>query len=1223
MAVKISVALFLAVACQAQSLKTVVVAGTAGTFTSSGSARATYRLEFRINNIEASKTYVNNNAGSGNLINCITNTTHLTCTIASEGAPSGTAELAFTVGEDVRVRFNHEFTTGSSGITTFQLWLGDCSGYTSSIKAISSIQSVIMASAPWSIGPNISGMAFLRMYSTVDTSAACPVDAPTISADLFDFTFEDGSGGTLVARAGGYTMSAAGSSFVDSTTYPPSAAITGWTSYLPSFRAMTGQAFSGATSVSFTYPGTGAPSDYFWTQLSGPAQSTFSSRTSATPTITPPLAGQYVYQLTVTDGAGATGAITQTIGVVAADTNNVTILPSSDLTWALGNTVKSGSGPWPWLDVTEAADVDLLNSLMSTAPTYVAGPGTCTIPSGSPNQLSGGFITALTYGGVAIDCTGSDFAVGDVGSRIVILWDADGDGGFDGRYVTYVNQYVSATRVVSNSFAIREPAASFSSGLSWGRVNLNYLPYYLSDGSSQILNFYEAGLAVGREWARTGLATYKTQWHAFCNNTWYWSTDAGYSPMEGRNSVMQLLIACGSDPTYTAPPNLWAGIARLTENLTALYGGTNPTSPVSPMTTDPREASYGLRATASLAKIGGNHGLTTATWCTRLANQITNIWIAGASQPSGFPANTYSFYAENLFLSNISIPSAPIGGVFGTSPWRSNGLPLIAITMAYEALADTSTCNNPSLAAQLLTLGGAGTGLIPQIANYIYSFGRGPDGGVFGATGYKNDTDGEDPKFLFYNGDPTGACQAQVFVVNCRFYEQRVSVTNGSTAVTGFNTVFTKHFWNGGTINLGGTLATIATVVSDTSITLSAPFSGSTLSVSPNYQNISTISVINGSSTVTGVDTLFTTQFPATYPIICIWDPISNDRSCYGTTVVTDTNLTLDRNYTGTTRSGIGTFVINRAAVTNCGPLTISPTCSPDRYGGRNVAADVVASAAWLYRLTGDTSWRDKADYYINKLFGGSSSGAGAVASPPTGTAIYAPGTITCTNASTACTGVGTAFQTQFSPCNGTTSITIASGQSGSTWDTYARAGNPSLQPTFITQTVAACPSDTSLTLSVVFSGSTSTATGMFYNGASSAWAGADGGVGNLGEILPTCGSAPCGINSLVPKYGKPLGMASGSGNVPVALADRLGGLAPVSNRTLLVSGNISAVPNATKMRVTITLPSGTVTATTCTSSPCSVTGDVRQSGALMQIAYLSSGDAVLANGDAVPIAVQ
>src|SRR6201999_4226449 len=132
----------------------------------------------------------------------------------------------------------------------------------------------------------------------------------------------------------------------------------------------------------------------------------------------------------------------------------------------------------------------------------------------------------------------------------------------------------------------------------------------------------------------------------------------------------------------------------------------------------------------------------------------------------------------------------------------------------------------------------------------------------------------------------------------------------------------------------------------------------------------------------------------------------------------------------------------------------------------------------------------------------------------------------------------GTAFRSQFA-CNGTDSITVGDGTSGFSW-----AGPPNT-PTFYTVTVVSCSSDTSLTLASPYPGTTGSRIFMFYNAADPQWQGADGGTGNLGEILPPCGAnaPPCGIGDLVPKYGKPLGMASGAGNVPVALSDRLGGV--------------------------------------------------------------------------------
>lgn len=57
---------------------------------------------------------------------------------------------------------------------------------------------------------------------------------------------------------------------------------------------------------------------------------------------------------------------------------------------------------------------------------------------------------------------------------------------------------------------------------------------------------------------------------------------------------------------------------------------------------------------------------------------------------------------------------------------------------------------------------------------------------------------------------------------------------------------------------------------------------------------------------------------------------------------------------------------------------------------------------------------------------------------------------------------------------------------------------------------------------------------------------------------------------------------------------------------------------SATKVRVTITQPSGATATNTCSADTCTVSGlDTRQgSTALMKLEYLSSGDVVLASGD-------
>lgn len=87
--------------------------------------------------------------------------------------------------------------------------------------------------------------------------------------------------------------------------------------------------------------------------------------------------------------------------------------------------------------------------------------------------------------------------------------------------------------------------------------------------------------------------------------------------------------------------------------------------------------------------------------------------------------------------------------------------------------------------------------------------------------------------------------------------------------------------------------------------------------------------------------------------------------------------------------------------------------------------------------------------------------------------------------------------------------------------------------------------------------------------------------------------------------------------------AVRLGGVQPAQNRDLVVGFNLAGILNATKVSVTATAPSGALTTTTCTSSPCTITGDARQGAYLITLTYKNAGNGVLAVGDPLIVAVQ
>jgi len=1171
---------------------------------------STIRTEFRIENLSSKPTvrYVWG-AGAFPVYNCqlVANSLILRCHFGGEGAPAGGTDVDLRGKTDVRVRWQRDPANQTYKI---EVWNGDCTGYFSVIRPITNPLAPLPFRGELIVG-DLMQVGFLRLYSTLNLQADCPIDAPAVTADLADFRFETiNSSETLKDVSGhGYTLSARGASFVKSDTYPPQAVVS-MSAPKPAFRAAQPLSLDGSTSSTFT--GNGRPEQYLWQQIAGPVESKLASATDRSVIITPPIAGQYTYRLTVTDAAGRSSFTDQSVGVVGTDSNYVAVAADPSLAWALGPVTLHGTSPWPWYEITEAADVDLLSSVMMTPPTETPGIGTLSASTEVNKIDNQGLLTSEGAGNGGIVWTGSDtnFDQSYVGRRISIHWDPDGDGSYRGRRVTYITKVIDATTIVSNDYELAEPRSAVSGqGLSWGLLGSDFGPYNSTDPGGFIAMFYEAGLAVGRLYAKTGLEQYKDQFHAFCNNWWRYGLGSGFAYAIPRNSGVHTVLACAADPTYNAPTSLWDGIARVVQRMAGYVPTShgpepayNPTGAVVAGTVDTRELSYVLRPTAILARLYGKRGGKTGTWCKYLENQVTNMWLSNAVVPGGAPSANYAYWEENLFLIDYayvaaSHPAGDPNGHFGTSPWRSAGLPALALTYAYEALNDPDACNNPELAKQLFNPED-GSGLIANAANYIWDYGRSADGGLLYAEGYETDA-GNMPGWTVYNSLPANGT---------------INLTKGSAAVVGTGSWFTAQFGpcDGSTqIKIRGATYSVASCADDTHMALTTPYDGPTAAGVRDYTNPATIAVTHGSAQVVGNGTKFTVLFAPcngkTYIGIVGNKNQGVDRRVYQVMdCADDTHLTLNLPYAGPTESGVNIFSRARRAQENCGPLSISSYCEPDRYNGRNLSADVAASAAWLYLKTSNPLWRSRATYYANKTFGGAAGGSGAVG-PPTGSCVYSrPGTISVTKGSAAVVGSGTQFTSQFSPCDGTTQITI--GDATGTW-----ANPPGLQPNFHTYKVMSCTDDTHLNLSAPYEGATRKDLTLFYNPGDPQWQCADGGTGNLGEILPSCRTSapPCGAGALVPKYGKPLGMASGAGDMPLMLANLLGG-PQLTIQMIPIEFDLTTVDSATEVRVTVTRPDGLVTMTTCTTSPCQIRSNTSLGRAIVKIDYLSADGSVL-----------
>jgi hypothetical protein len=263
-------------------------------------------------------------------------------------------------------------------------------------------------------------------------------------------------------------------------------------------------------------------------------------------------------------------------------------------------------------------------------------------------------------------------------------------------------------------------------------------------------NYYDNILGLYRLYYRTGQQKYLDQARTFCGLWWVYGLDYGYANVVPRNAGVLGLIACAVDQH----PEYWPGLVYyLTNNP---YGNINPASPIPTstfvLTTDVRENAYLLRSTALTAMLHPDPGVR-ANFCTYVTNAVQNLWLPNQ--------DALGYWPEDPFAYNPVYPAKDINGRFGTSPWRTVGLASLALQRAYLALASPSACNQPLLAGSVLNS-------LNSAADFIWNYGRSADGG-------------ELYDVLYETLSETG---------NAYYTDSTVTVTSGSTAVTGAGTQF-------------------------------------------------------------------------------------------------------------------------------------------------------------------------------------------------------------------------------------------------------------------------------------------------------------------------------------------------------------------------------------------------------------------------------------------------
>jgi len=235
-------------------------------------------------------------------------------------------------------------------------------------------------------------IAFLRWYSTT-VPPGTPIRINGASGDLGDWEFE----GNL-KDSSGHGLDFAGGT-VSYTTTP---------SYAPTCLAGTTQVFRAGQPAMLdgtgSYSPDGAlPLSYNWQQVSGPSTVSFSSHEGATPTISGLVFGTYVFQLTVQDAHGNTGApCTVKHGAVLTDDNDIVIPPDPRVTRFIGPQLRLGSpnNPWPFFDTAYRAGAARQIALQSD--TYKSfwddpAPGTVSVADRSTTITGSGTAFTTTF----------------------------------------------------------------------------------------------------------------------------------------------------------------------------------------------------------------------------------------------------------------------------------------------------------------------------------------------------------------------------------------------------------------------------------------------------------------------------------------------------------------------------------------------------------------------------------------------------------------------------------------------------------------------------------------------------------------------------------------------------------------------------------------------------------------------------------------------------------
>jgi hypothetical protein len=515
---------------------------------------------------------------------------------------------------------------------------------------------------------------------------------------------------------------------------------------------------------------------YAWTLVSGPSAGTFSNPREAATRFAASVPGTYVLQLNVTDERGKSGSRQVKYGAVRVGPDGLVQVPDPAISRVLGPLTMSGTSPWPWYDVTERSDADVLIPYQTVYPAASA-------------RLSGKVTVALkngnTYVPPAVSGTGTHFTSElKIGDGIAFAWQAPD--GLDGQWRATVTGIADDTHLSVDAPGNPHPFP-FANVTAYRIDRSHYTFWGDSQGVSTNWNYYDNVLALYRLYYRTGIDDYLNAARALADGWYHYALDHGYSILYPRNAALQGLILRALD----GRPEYWKGILYYMNYPLGWSEQFRQTAPLPANSRiEPREAGYVLRWGALIAEVNPVAAVR-VNWCAAIANAVANVW--------PFVQDDIGNFEEDVYNENPSYPYKGYNGRLGSSPWRAT-IALLGLQQAYDALHNPSACNQPSAAAKALTVS-------TRFADFVHDYGTGSNGGQLYSVGYE--TLGQDP------------LAARGFNKSLPNTAGTLSVTPGSTTVNGSGTNFTTVFWK-----VPGAVRGVAPTISGNPVNLPTAYLG-------------------------------------------------------------------------------------------------------------------------------------------------------------------------------------------------------------------------------------------------------------------------------------------------------------------------------------------------------------------------------------------------------------